>query len=110
VRYGGGGTETIGICGSFKFENEVGNPIISLLPKLIHVPHSDTQTYLWLEPLLNGLAHEVQNPAAGSGSLINHLTGVMFELCHVDRFWTMMFGQHRLVRIEEGGKQIWLSS
>lgn len=78
VRHGGGGTETIGICGSFKFENEVGNPIISLLPKLIHVPHSDTQTCLWLEPILNGLAHEVQNPTAGSGSLINHLTGVMF--------------------------------
>ncbi|HEV8136356.1 MAG TPA: AraC family transcriptional regulator [Pyrinomonadaceae bacterium] len=78
VRHGGGGTETIGICGSFKFENEVGNPIISLLPKLIHVPHSDSQTCLWLEPILNGLAREVQNPSVGSGSLINHLTGVMF--------------------------------
>src|SRR4030095_7843042 len=58
VRHGGGGTETIGICGSFKFENEVGNPIISLLPKLIHVPHSDSQTCLWLEPILNGLARD----------------------------------------------------
>jgi len=78
VRLGGGGSETIGICGSFKFENQAGNPIVSLLPKLIHVPHSDTQTCVWLEPIVNGLAHEVQNPAVGSGSLINHLTGVMF--------------------------------
>jgi Cupin len=58
VRHGGGGTETIGVCGSFKFENEVGNPIISLLPKLIHVSHKDTQTCIWLEPILKGLAHE----------------------------------------------------
>jgi AraC-like DNA-binding protein len=78
VRHGGGGSETIAICGSFKFENKVGNPIISLLPKLIHVPHSDTQTCLWLEPILKGLAHEAQNRTIGSGSLINHLTGVMF--------------------------------
>jgi Cupin len=54
VRHGGGGTETIGVCGSFKFENEVGNPIISLLPKLIHVSHKDTQTCIWLEPILKG--------------------------------------------------------
>jgi AraC-like DNA-binding protein len=45
---------------------------------LIQVPHSDAQTCIWLEPILNGLAHEVQNPTVGSGSLINHLTGVMF--------------------------------
>jgi AraC-like DNA-binding protein len=78
VRHGGGGSETIAICGSFKFENEVGNPILSLLPALIHVPQSDRQTCLWLEPILRGLAHEAQNPTMGSGSLINHLTGVMF--------------------------------
>jgi len=78
VRHGGGGAETIAICGSFQFTNEVGNPIISLLPKLIHVPHSETQTCRWLEPILNGLANEAQNPGIGSASLVNHLTGVMF--------------------------------
>jgi AraC-like DNA-binding protein len=78
VRHGGGGAETIGICGSFKFENDVGNPIISLLPKLIYVPHDDNQTCIWLDSILKGLANEAQNPTVGSGSLINHLTGVMF--------------------------------
>jgi len=77
VRHGGGGPETIAVCGSFQFENEIGNPIISLLPELIHVPH-DNQFCVWLEPVIKGLAHEAQNPGEGSGSLINHLTGIIF--------------------------------
>jgi AraC-like DNA-binding protein len=78
VRHGGGGSETVAICGSFKFENEVGNPIVSLLPRVLHVPHSDARIGYWLEPILNGLAHEAQNPGVGTGALVNHLTGVMF--------------------------------
>jgi hypothetical protein len=57
---------------------DVGPPIISALPKLIHVPSADSQTCLWLEPILRGLAHEAQNPSEGSGSIVHHLTGVMF--------------------------------
>jgi AraC-like DNA-binding protein len=77
VRHGGGGAETIAICGSFQFENEIGNPIISLLPELIHVPHG-SQTCVWLEPIMKGLAYEAQNPGEGSGSMIHHLTGIIF--------------------------------
>jgi AraC-like DNA-binding protein len=85
VRYGGGGSETIAICGSFRFESQIGNPIVSLLPKLIHVPHKDSNSCVWLEPILRGLAHETQNPAEGSGSIINHLTGIIFV--HAVRAW-----------------------
>jgi AraC-like DNA-binding protein len=78
IRHGGGGSETIAICGSFRFENQTGNPIISLLPKLIHVPHNDSKTGIWLKPMLRVLAHEAQNPSEGSGSIISHLTGIIF--------------------------------
>src|SRR5262249_53698203 len=39
LRHGGGGAETSTVCGAFSFENQFGNPILPLLPDLIHVPH-----------------------------------------------------------------------
>ena len=40
LRYGGGGTETHLICGSFQFETAAENPVLSLLPPMVHI-HSD---------------------------------------------------------------------
>jgi len=79
VLYGGGGSETTVVCGSFQFENQIGNPIISLLPTLIHVPHNDTRTGVCQKPMLKVLAHEAQNPSEGSGSIISHLTALLSQ-------------------------------
>src|SRR6266542_3566135 len=78
LRHGGGGAETSTVCGAFTFENQFGNPILPLLPDLIHVPREKIQNLVWLEPMLRLLAHEAQNPREGSGSIIGHLTGIIF--------------------------------
>jgi len=78
VRHGGGGPATTVICGSFRFENELGNPLLALLPRIIHVGQSDGKKGAWLKPTLRLLAHESQNPSEGSGSIISHLTGIVF--------------------------------
>ena len=78
LRHGGGGAETTTVCGAFTFENQFGNPILPLLPNLIHVPRERIQNAVWLEPMLRLLAHEAQNPREGSGSIIGHLTGIIF--------------------------------
>jgi AraC-like DNA-binding protein len=78
LRHGGGGVETTSVCGGFTFESEIGNPIFSVLPELIHVPRDKMRTYAWLEPMLRLLAHEAQNPSEGSGSIIAHLTAIIF--------------------------------
>jgi len=78
LRHGGGGSETTTVCGAFTFENPAGNPILSLLPDLIYVPQEKIQSAVWLEPMLRLLAHEAQNPREGSGSIIGHLTGIIF--------------------------------
>lgn len=77
LRHGGGGAETNTVCGAFAFENDVGNPILPLLPHLIHVPHHKIENG-WLESTLGLLAHEAQYPREGSGSIIGHLTGIIF--------------------------------
>jgi len=78
LRHGGGGSETTTVCGAFTFENQIGNPILPLLPDLIHVPREKIHSAVWLEPMLRLLAHEAQNPREGSGSIIGHLTGIIF--------------------------------
>jgi len=78
LRHGGGGAETTTVCGAFTFENQIGNPILPLLPDLIHVPREKIENAVWLEPILRLLAHEAQNPREGSGSIISHLTGIIF--------------------------------
>ena len=78
LRYGGGGSETTTVCGAFTFENQFGNPILPLLPDLIHVSREKIQNAIWVEPMLRLLAHEAQNPREGSGSIISHLTGIIF--------------------------------
>jgi AraC-like DNA-binding protein len=78
LRHGGGGAETTTVCGAFTFENEIGNPILPLLPDLIHVPQEQIHSAVWLEPMLRLLAHEAQSPREGSGSIIGHLTGIIF--------------------------------
>lgn len=78
LRHGGGGSETTTVCGAFTFENQIGNPILPLLPDLIHVSREEVQSAPGLGPILRMLAHEAQNPREGSGSIIGHLTGVIF--------------------------------
>jgi len=78
LQHGGGGAETTTVCGAFTFENQIGNPILPLLPNLIHVQQEKIQSAAWLEPMLRLLAHEAQNPREGSGSIIGHLTGIIF--------------------------------
>jgi AraC-like DNA-binding protein len=78
LRHGGGGAETNTVCGAFAFENHIGNPILPLLPDLIHVHQEQIHSASWLEPMLQLLAHEAQNPREGSGAIIGHLTGIIF--------------------------------
>jgi len=78
LKHGGGGPETTTVCGAFTFENQIGNPILPLLPDLIHIPHEKSERGTWIESTLKLLAYEAQFPKEGSGSIIGHVTGIIF--------------------------------
>ena len=78
LRYGGGGAETTTVCGGFTFENEIGNPILPLLPEMIYVSCEKMEGRGWLESSLKLLSHEAQYPREGSASIIGHITGIIF--------------------------------
>ena len=78
LKHGGGGPETTTVCGAFTFEHQIGNPILPLLPDMIHLPREETRSGTWLESMLDLLANEAQFPREGSGSIIGHVTGIIF--------------------------------
>lgn len=75
VRHGGG-AETRMICGSFEFDRMKRNPILGLLPPVLHVRGGGSAE--WLDRLLRLLASEARAPRPGSATVIARLTDIVF--------------------------------
>ena len=78
LRYGGGGAETRLVCGAFQFGNATANPILSVLPPLLHLRACAGQIDVWLEPTLKLLTHEAREAREGTGAIVTRLTDIIF--------------------------------
>ncbi len=77
VRHGGGGAETRMICGAFEFGRMKRNPILGILPPVLHVRGGGGSAE-WLDPLLKLLSSEARAPRPGSATVIARLTDIIF--------------------------------
>src|SRR5215472_2197858 len=66
------------ICGKFQFDNTALNPLLPLLPPVLHLSSKGGKTDEWLESTLRLLAYEARTPRPGSKEIITRLTGVIF--------------------------------
>lgn len=78
VRHGGGGAETQMICGTFEFDRTRENPILAVLPPVIHVRGFGGRSGEWLEPLLRLLSIEAREAREGSATILTRLTDIIF--------------------------------
>lgn len=78
LRHGGGGAETLLICGSFQFADAVANPLLSLLPPLIHIRGYRNRAGEWLELTVKLLAYEARHVHPGSETVITRLADIIF--------------------------------
>src|SRR5262249_17410758 len=78
VRYGGEGAETRLICGAFRFDNAPDNPLLKLLPPVIHIHGYQGRAAEWLESTLRHFAEEARYPRPGSQFMVSRLTDVIF--------------------------------
>ncbi len=78
LRHGGGGDETHMICGSFEFKSGVENPLLQLLPPLIHIRGYRGRASEWLELTLKLLANEARQARQGSEAILTRLSDVVF--------------------------------
>ncbi len=78
MRHGGGGARTLMTCGSFRFESSFENPLLAVLPEVIHIRGNQDGVREWLEPTLSMLTWEARNPRSGSQTMIDRLTDIIF--------------------------------
>jgi len=76
IRQAGEGPSTQMICGKFQFENWKNNPLVSLLPPLIHIPA--LQAGEWLPLSLRLLSNEATSAKPGSQTILTRLTDIVF--------------------------------
>ena len=72
-------------CGAYYFEQDGPNPILSLLPPVIHVPADRAQGDHDLQAVVQLLMRESAEPAPGSQTVITRLMDVLFV--YVVRTW-----------------------
>ena len=85
LQHGGGGAQTLMTCGSFQIVNGDHNPVLAVLPPLIHIPSGREQLDEWLEPTLKMLAYETRHLRPGSESLVARLIDMI--LVRAVRVW-----------------------
>jgi AraC-like DNA-binding protein len=85
LQHGGGGELTLMTCGSFQIVDPDYNPLLGVLPSLIHIPSGVAQLDEWLEPTLKMMAHEARHPRPGSETLVARLIDII--LVQAVRVW-----------------------
>jgi AraC-like DNA-binding protein len=66
------------VCGHFAFHAERGSLLLKSLPPFIHVPHTETLNYGWLDDAMKFIAYEASADQAGATAIVNRLSEIIF--------------------------------
>ncbi|MDJ0923170.1 MAG: AraC family transcriptional regulator [Acidimicrobiia bacterium] len=80
----GGGAPTSLICGTVSFDNGSAHPVLSMLPRLIHIREHGGRMASAVETMIGLIADEMDHPGAGTETVVARLTDalVVFVLRH----------------------------
>lgn len=76
--YGGAGARVVLLCGHFQFEHGRVHPLLSVLPRMLHVRGQDGRAADWLESTLSVLARESAGGQPGAEAVITRATDILF--------------------------------
>jgi AraC-like DNA-binding protein len=75
---GGRGPVTKMVCGGMQFENGPVEPLLAVLPPLIHVKASDQRGAAWLRLTVKNVVEELESERAGSEAVATRLGDFLF--------------------------------
>ncbi len=75
--HGGSGRKSVFVCGHFVFEDTPLHPILSSLPRLMHVRSDDAERYGWMEQMLRHIEHEARTDRAGHLEITRRLSEIL---------------------------------
>ncbi len=82
---GTGASSTALICGGYSFDHQERNPLLSLLPPIIHIPADRMEEGGGLQTVFRLLRNEVYEKSSGAETVISRLVDVLFV--YVLRYW-----------------------
>jgi len=77
-RAGGEGAVTKLVCGGMQFENERIDPLLAMLPPLIHVKGNNGKAAHWLRATVTQVLGELESSRAGAKSVVTRLADILF--------------------------------
>jgi AraC-like DNA-binding protein len=77
-RAGGNGVITKLVCGGMQFDNAATDPLLALLPPLIHVKGKDRDGATWLRALASQILEELDSSRAGAQAVVTRLADILF--------------------------------
>ena len=75
--WGGSGETAEALCGFFRCESRLFNPLIRALPDVLVIPH-DSEQSAWLMATLEHTFTETQDQRAGRNAIVDRLTELLF--------------------------------
>jgi AraC-like DNA-binding protein len=77
-RAGGNGVITKLVCGGMQFDNEATDPLLAVLPPLIHVKGKDRNRATWLQATVSHVLEELDSSRAGAQAVTTRLADILF--------------------------------
>ena len=77
LRYGGGGTRTILICGAVRFAHPAARNFVEILPQTIHIHASDSPETDWMQSTLRLMAAEAKELRPGGEAVMTRLADIL---------------------------------
>jgi len=78
IRAGGKGPVTRFVCGGMQFENGATNPLLAVLPPLLHVKATEDRGRSWLRLTVEHVLSELDSGSAGATEVVTRLTDILF--------------------------------
>jgi AraC-like DNA-binding protein len=76
LRVGGKGPTTQLVCGGMRFENGATDPLLAILPPLIHVKQT-ARPALWLQATVAQILEELDSDRPGAQAVVTRLTDIL---------------------------------
>jgi AraC-like DNA-binding protein len=78
VRTGGTGLATRFVCGGMQFENGAANPLLAVLPPLLHVKATEMGARPWLRLTVEQVLAELDSDSVGAREVVTRLADILF--------------------------------
>ena len=78
VRLPGTGPTTSLVCGRLQFEDPRNHPVLSVLPRVVHLRSAEGRAIPWLESTLRFIACESSSDRPGADTVVNRLADILF--------------------------------